>query len=311
MYDFSVIIVNWNTREMLLQCIRSIFAHTRHHLFEIIVVDNASSDDSVSALQAHFPEVKVIVNSQNLGFARANNIGIRACSGRFVCLVNSDILIFSNIFHQMLDFLATAPQIGMLAPQLLDKDLRPQISCSRFPSLWHSFCSAVGLIKLFPGSRFFGGEALKIPTQTQPVEVLYGAFWMVRQEALAQVGLLDERFFFYSEDVDWCKRFWQSGWQVVYFPEAQAIHYEGGSSNLAPVHYYIELRRSRWHYWKKHHSKSSQFLFWLIILGNQVIRIIGQSLQLIFKPAQRKIIRAKIIRNLRCTQWLLFMPDNF
>lgn len=309
-YDFSIIIVNWNTRELVLQCVQSFYTCSQPLSFEIIVVDNASSDDSVSALRTHFPDVKVIVNSENLGFARANNIGIRASSGRFVCLVNSDILIFNNVLQQMAEHLTSAPDIGILSPQLLDLQRKPQISCRRFPSLWQLFCTAVGLDKLAPGSRFFGGDTLKIPSQTQPVDVVSGAFWMVRPEAIAQVGLLDESFFFYSEDVDWCKRFWQKGWQVVYYPAAQAIHHEARSSSIAPLRYYIEFRRSRWVYWKKHHSRISQHLFWFIAFTNQVIRILGQSTMLIFKPTERKVTQAKIKRNFKCAQWLLSMTEN-
>ena len=145
----------------------------------------------------------------------------------------------------MLAYMNEHPEIGMLGPQILDSNGNIQRSCMGFPTLWNTSCRALALDTLFPKSKLFGGYMMTFwpHDSIRDVNVINGCFWMVKREALDEVGLLDERFFIYAEDKDWCKRFWDAGWKVVYFPEAKAIHYGGASSSNAPIKFHIEMQK--------------------------------------------------------------------
>jgi GT2 family glycosyltransferase len=204
---------------------------------EVIVVDNASSDGSPEAVRANYPAVQLICNSGNDGFARGNNIGIRASQGEYLFLVNSDVVVSDGCFEKLLRYMDGHPEIGMLGPRILGSDGKVQRNCMGFPSLWNTLCRAVALDTLFPQSQLFGSHFLTFWNfdDTRPVDVINGCFWVLKRSAVDEVGLLDERFFMYGEDVDWCKRFRQKGWKVVFFGEAEALHYGGASSANAPI----------------------------------------------------------------------------
>lgn len=305
--DLSIIIVSWNAREYLLKCLESVILETADHLTEIIVVDNASTDGSPEMVKEYFPDVKLICNDANYGFAKANNIGIKQSSGRYLCFINSDIIVLKGSIDRMVVYIRQHPEVGMLGPKTLNPDRTLQPSCMGFPTLWNIFCRALALDSLFPESKLFGGRLMAFwPHDTiRTAEVLNGCFWMVRRDALDQVGLLDEYFFFYGEDIDWCKRFREVGWKVVFFPDAEAIHYGGGSSSNAPIRFYLEMQRADLQYWKKHHSKPSAIAYVLITLLHQTVRVLGQIIIYIIKPSKRIQAKYKIRRSLACIRWLL------
>jgi GT2 family glycosyltransferase len=307
MADISIIIVSWNAKDFLKKCIHSILEDTNKFNIEIIVVDNASSDGSPAMVASQFPEVKIICNEGNLGFAKANNIGMKQSSGKYVFLINSDIEILHGCFESMISFMEVNPDIGMLGPRILNPDRTLQPSCRGCKTLWNMFCRAASLDMLFPKMKIFGGREMAFwPHDTiRDVEELSGCFWMVTRKALDEVGLLDEDFFIYSEDSDWCKRFQKAGTRIVFSPEAQAIHYGGASSNNAPVRFAIEMNRANLHYWKKHHSRMSQTGFLLITAFHHFIRCFGETIKYIIRPSQRKQIAPKIKKNLACVRWLL------
>jgi GT2 family glycosyltransferase len=244
--DISVVVVSWNAKDYLMDCLRSLLFPKTSQTMEIIVVDNASTDGSPEAVIEQFPEVILIRNEKNLGFAKANNIGISRSTGKYVCLINSDVIILSDCIVKLYYFMETTPSIGMLGPKILNSDRSLQSSCRRFPSLWNNFCPAIGLDRLFPASKFFCGEHMFYfrHDKMQKVEVLVGCFLMIRRKALEQVGYLDEQFFMYAEDIDLCKRFWDAGWEVAFSPHAEAIHYRGASSANAPIRFSVEQEKS-------------------------------------------------------------------
>ena len=307
MLDLSIIIVSWNAKKYLEKCIASIIGKTVKYQTEIIVVDNASTDGSVELVKGQFPKVKVICNDTNLGFAKANNIGIKQGTGKYICLINSDVEILQGCFDSMVSYMEKNPEIGILGPQILDSNGNIQRSCMGFPTLWNAFCRALFLDKLFPKSELFGSYLMTFQNQntTQPVDIINGCFWMVKKKVLKQVGLLDERFFIYAEDKDWCKRFWDAGWKVVYFPQAQAIHYGGASSSNAPIRFYIEMYRANYEYWKKYHSRPAQLTFLLITGLHHIIRLIGEMMLLVIRPSKRSYVLNKIKRSIALIQWLL------
>jgi len=266
MVDISVIIVNWNTKTLLLNCVESIYRTTQEASIEIIVIDNASTDGSIDALQDKLSCVRTIVNSENLGFAKANNIGIEKAQGRYVCLVNSDVKALDGVLDKMLAYMDSHSEIGALAPKTFGGDMQMQKNCREFPTLRNIFCQEFFLDVLFPTVfAFRGREMLHFDHEAEmEIEVLSGCFLMVRREVIAQVGPLDEQFFFYSEDVDWCKRIHDAGWKLVHYPCAETIHFGNGSSSSAPIKFRVEMLKANWQYWRKHKSMTECALFWCI-----------------------------------------------
>jgi GT2 family glycosyltransferase len=302
----SVIIVSWNAREYLRQCLASLTPDACRYPMEIIVVDNASHDGSPDVVTKEFPHVRLIQTGANLGFAKANNIGIAASTGRYLALVNSDVKVLNDCITRLVDYCEKNPQVGMAGPRITGGDGKLQRSCRGFPNLWNMLSRALALDTIFPRNKLFAGFSLTYwpHDELRPVDILSGCFWLIRREALAKTGLLDENFFMYGEDLDWCKRFWKNGWKVVFVPGAEAIHYGGGSSANAPLRFFIERQRADLQYWKKHHSRPAVAIFFLICCLHLVLRAIGYTLALGFKRNERQAYRHKVGRSLACLKWM-------
>ena len=302
----SVIIVSWNAREFLMQCLDSLSGNVWRYPMEIIVVDNASSDGSADAVEKRFQNVRVIRNSTNLGFAKANNIGIRQSSGKYLCLVNSDVKVLEGCISKLVDYMEAHPKVGLAGPRMLDSNGQVGRSCRGFPTVWNLFCVALGLDSLLPKVRLFGAYSLRFWSQdtTESVDILGGWFWVVRRQALKTVGLLDENFFFYAEDMDWCKRFHREGLDVVYLATAASIHYGGGSSKNAPIKYAVQQLRANQQYLRKHHSRLEQAACFCICLMHQTARLVGHGMLLFFRPSNGER-SYKIQRSWSSLLWLL------
>lgn len=282
--DISVIIVNWNAKQLLIECIDSVIKDFGDLEVEVIVVDNDSTDDSVQSVRDTFKSVIVIENSENLGFSKANNIGIKQSSGKYICLINSDIIVKKGCLKNMFEYMERNISIGMLGPKLLNTDESIQTSCKKFPTIWNNITRTFFLHKLFPKSSFFSSEEMNyfLHDRIKQVEALAGAFLMVRRKAISKIGLLDEAYFFYSEDIDWCKRFWEKGWKVVFFPKAVCIHHDGGSSKKTPVAFHLRLIQSKFIYMKKHHNTIIVNVFRFVILNQYIIRVLLSILSSLF-----------------------------
>lgn len=288
--DVSVIIVNWNTRQLLLDAVSSIYESTHAVSFEILVVDNYSSDGSPEAVGKAFPGVRLICNDDNHGFSKANNIGIRVSNGRYVCLVNSDTKTLDGCLDKMVHYMDLHPEVGVLGPKTLNGDMSLRKNCQRLPTLWNRFCHAMYLHKIFPNVPFFENVFMIHFDHQSTIECqsLPGCYLMLRREAMDQVGLLDEAYFIYAEDKDWCKRFSDADWKIVFLHEAEAVHYAKRSSAAAPVRFILEKCKADFYYWKKHHSWISNQIMYLIFLLHQIIRITGWSLLYICRPRKRE-----------------------
>lgn len=302
----SVVIVVWNAKTYVLECLESLREHCAGVYSEVIVVDNASSDGTPDIVAERFPEFYLIRNSENLGFARANNIGMSQCTGDFICLVNSDVKFTSDCITPMLDYLAAHREVAMLGPQMLSADGEVRRSTMRFPTVWNNFCRALGLDVLFKRSSLFGGMMMADfdHRRTMPVEVLNGWFILARRSAVERVGHFDPQFFMYGEDVDWSYRFHQAGEKLVFFAGAGAIHYGGASSANAPLRFHLEIYRATWQYWRKHHGWLAQQAFLFSLAIHHCIRLLSAALGYLLLPGQRTEARLKLQRSLGCLQWV-------
>ena len=313
--DISIVILSWNDKQYLEICLQSLKDAASARTMEIIVVDNASTDGSPEMVETLFPDVKIIRNAENLGFPKGNNVGVKASRGKYVYLLNSDIKVFPGCLDALADYLDQNPKVGMVGPKILNRDLTHQSSCRRFPTLWNNFCEATGLAKMFAGSRLFSGEHMLYfkGDRLMDVGVLVGCFWTIRREAVNEFGLLDEGFFMFAEDLDWCKRFWEAGWRVAFYPTAQAIHYRGGSSTKKDaVWLALTQQRSILRYWKKHHSVAAYFAIKCFMFTHKAGRWGAALVKYLVSPTKRKdgALRMKVaaacLRDLfpcRNTRW--------
>jgi|SRR3990172_3060121 len=310
--DLSIIIVNWNGGETFLRCLRSVVQGATSCHTEIIVVDNASTDGSPDAVEREFPEITLIRNRTNEGFAKANNIGIRRSTGRYVALINPDVIVTPGSLDRMLTFMTRHPSIGVLGPQVLNEDSTLQLSCREFPNLWNSFCRALALDTMFPSWRLLGGYLMTYWSHdtTRRVDVLSGCFWLIRQQALDTVGLLDEDFFMYSEDVDFCKRVWRAGWEVVYWPHVKVVHYGGICSSHFPVHFNVAMLQAGRQYWRKHHGRVARICFWAISLLHQARRTIQGAVLYSLRREQKRNTLTEVKSSVACFLWLLGSQDR-
>jgi GT2 family glycosyltransferase len=273
--DVSIIIVNWNGRQLLQECLDALRRVVTDLTFEIFVVDNASTDGSQGMIKQDFPEVKLIANSNNLGFAKANNQAIRVSQGRYVLLLNSDAFVHENTIDQIVAFMETHPEAGMAGCKLLNTDGTLQPSCTTFPTLFTELCIATGLDRLFPRNPLFGKYQMTYWdfNDIREVDSIRGAFMLVRASAIKEVGLLDESYFMYSEEVDWCYQFKKKGWKIYYYPFVETIHVWGGSVGQVQMKMLIQLYRSQIDFFRKNYGKLSAFFLKLIIGTNCLIRV--------------------------------------
>jgi len=254
--DLSIIIVNYNVKHRLRECLLSIYRSTKGTSFEIIVVDNNSTDGSVDMVKSEFPAVKLIENSQNLGFARAANQGLKENKGRYILLLNPDTIVLPNALDKMVEFMEANSEAGALGCKLLNPDGSLQPSCRSFPTLITVLFENTGLEKLFLRNRIIGRHRIghwdynDIREVDQPM----GSALMVRRETATQVGLMDEQFYMYYEDVDWCFRIKKGGWKIYFLPSAQIIHYGGQSASPNMAKMRIQGYKSRHRFFRKHYG---------------------------------------------------------
>jgi hypothetical protein len=303
MYDLSIIVVSWNTIGVTKSCLESIVANCCDLATETLVVDNASSDGSPEMIRDEFRTVTLIQSDTNVGFAKANNVALRKAHGKYVCLINSDVVVHPDCLQTLFEFMETNPGVGIIGPKMMTPRGTPGPSCMRRPSLGLCASQAFGLHRI--SNRFELHMDNYDAEVAQDVPVLNGWFWMVRASALEEVGLLDERFFMYGEDIDWCTRFWKYGWRVVYLPTASSTHLAGASSARDPVRFYIQLQQARLQYWRYHYSKMSQVACWLIMTTHQLLRLIGHGAAYIVIPSRRVKVAERLKANGACLSALL------
>jgi GT2 family glycosyltransferase len=270
--DLSIAIVNWNTRDLLAKCLSSLYDTINDLSFDVWVVDNASSDASVEMVRETFPAVHIIENTENVGFARANNQAINFSQGRYVLLFNSDAIATPFSVQSLVGLAESKPEAGVIGARLLNPDGSFQASHTPFPTLWQEFFILSGLGRLLNGP-WYPSRGPDENNGPQLVDSIEGACMLVRRKALEKVGGLDEGYFMYAEEVDWCYAMKGAGWQVWYQPAARVIHVGGGSSNNRQCRREADLYSSRVRFFRKHYGDRSALLLKLQIYCVTALKI--------------------------------------
>jgi GT2 family glycosyltransferase len=255
--DLSIIVVSWNVCDLLAACLDSIIKTTWDKLeLEIIVVDSASSDNTLPMLRERFPQVKLLTQSENLGYTRCNNIGLKAASGRHLMLLNPDTEVIGNALVTMVNFLDANPHIGIIGPHTLNADGTTQSTRRRFPTPYILFFESTWLQPYAPKSLLDSYYIANGASDGDIIEIdwVQGSVLMARRAVYEQIGGLDEGYVMYSEEVDWCKRAKNAGWGVVYVGTAQIIHYGGKSSEQVVVRSHIYFQKSKLRYTRKYYG---------------------------------------------------------
>jgi GT2 family glycosyltransferase len=269
--NLSILIVSWNTRDLLHQCLESIYAHPPDCLFEVWVVDNASTDGTPEMLYDTFPQVRLIQNPDNTGFAAANNQAIHRSHSRYVLLLNPDTVVLPGALDELVRYMEGNPRAGGAGPRLLNPDGSLQPSCCPTPTLVNEF------MRLFHLDRIWLRAKSNMETWAhdvpRPVEIIQGACLILRRSALEQVGYLDERFFIYSEDDDICMRLRKDGWTLSWLPFAEVIHYGGQSTSQVQAEMFLELYENKLKLMRKHYGRSGAAIYKLILFGSALTRV--------------------------------------
>lgn len=266
----SVIIVNYNVKAYLEQCLRTVFEALKGMEAEVFVVDNLSTDGSAEMVREKYPEVRLIANQVNVGFSRANNQAIRESAAEYVVLLNPDTVVGEDVFHKVVDFLDAHPKAGGLGVKMIDGTGRFLPESKRgLPTPTVAFFKIMGLSRLFPHSRFFGRYHLgHLPEdEAAPIEILSGACMFLRKKTLDEVGLLDESFFMYGEDIDLSYRITLGGFENWYLPQAKIIHYKGESTKKSSVNYVFVFYNAMAIFARKHFTRRGPQFFSLVIRG--------------------------------------------
>ena len=264
--DLSAIVVNWNTKDLLLQCLGSIYQVVKGLEKEVIVVDNGSIDGSLAVAKERFPETRFIENWINVGFAKANNQALSLSKGKYILLLNPDTQVKEGAVGKLFSFMEGHSEAGMAGAQLLNPNGSKQNSIANFPSLATELLNKSLLKWLFPNK--YPGKGKDYP---EPIEVdsVIGACMMVRREAVDQVGLLDEEYFLFLEETDWCYRMRKRGWKIYHIPQAEVYHFQGKSAEKMKKKAKVEFFRSRYHFFKKNKGN----LEWFILLTGLIVRL--------------------------------------
>ncbi|MEM7742794.1 MAG: glycosyltransferase family 2 protein [Pseudomonadota bacterium] len=273
--DLSIVIVNWNTREMLRDCLDSVFKNLGNLEAEVFVVDNGSEDGSPQMVSRDFSQVHLIRNVANCGFAAANNQALVLARGEHVLLLNSDTLVRSDVLERSQEYMAANPQVGVMGCRVLNTDGSLQITGSRWPSLLNLALLTSGLCKV-SGLAFFDRYQMTRwdRTDARPVDVVSGCYMLVRRTAMAEVGLLDETFFFFGEETDWCRRFADAGWALHFAPVGEITHHGGGSVRRLNHRRDVMLTEATVRLHRKHGGRIAAALCWTLLAGFNLSRAV-------------------------------------
>ena len=308
--DISIIIVNWNTEQLLRACLRSVFQSSKKIRYEVFVVDNDSKDGSVRMVRDEFPEARLIESKENLGFGRGNNLAIPQCTGEYILFLNPDTEIREDTLVRMTDFMRSHENAGAAGPRTVHEDGSVQISTAMFPRLWTIFTNNVSPRKALSAFSIFrkilkieashssNGSEIEGDSHTKPVETLYGDFIIVRKSILDATGGFDPERFMYEEEVDLCYRIHQAGWEIWYVNEAEIIHHERQSIRQLPNHIKKEVDwfiTGRAWFFGKHHGKLHVLCFYMFNWINSLIKLPLYGVLYFIQPGRRERCRERMV----------------
>ena len=306
MKDLSIIIVNWNTSGLLVRCLQAVYDTIGDLDNEVIVVDNASTDDSATAVCQAFPQVRLIRNEQNIGFSQANNQAIRLAEGRYYLLLNTDAFVNEGALQTLVKFMDEYPDNGAAGCRLYYEDGSLQRSATSFPTLATELWQALWLDRLFPRHPVFGKYWMTYWdfNDVREVDSVIGACMILRREAIDEVGLFDENYFMYSEEVDLCYRLKQAGWKVRFTPRATGTHIWGGTSRrIQGEKTFLRLYESRTRFFRKHYGGFITFLYKIVLSGGSTMRVVGGLAAFFFKKNEDTLSSTRnywsLLRSLR------------
>jgi GT2 family glycosyltransferase len=276
-FDLGIVILNWNTRDLLRECLRSVLASRGAFFSKVCVVDNASGDGSAAMVRAEFPMVQLVESPVNSGYAAGNNLGLRALgfglgrtkAPRYALLLNPDTVVPADALVEMLEYMDARPRCGVAGPKLVLPNGELDLACRRSLALDAFIYRMLGLSRLFPRSRRFGKYNLTYLSPDVETEVgsVVGAFMLVRREAIAQAGLLDEAYFMYGEDLDWAAAIQRAGWQVRYNPAVTVLHVKRAASRQSH-RAQVAFHEAMLYFFRKHYAaRVPRPLGWLVLLG--------------------------------------------
>lgn len=297
----SAIMVSYNTRELTLKCLRSLFADCREMSAEVWVVDNASTDGTVDAIRREFPFVKLIANDNNIGFGAANNQAMREASGEYFLLTNSDAVIESGAVAGLIDYLKRHPHVAAVGPRMLNEDGTLQMSCYPFPSLLRAWIDSLSLARFVSYRSALGDFRSWDHDSERIVPWVIGACMLVRRSVYQQIGGFDERFFLYAEETDWQRRMRLAGWEIGFTPSASVTHLAGASGSYDRVRSRDRFFTSHDAYHRKHYGLLGLLVYRLAMLFGCAWRITAWSIAYALAPSLRPRARKKVALN----SWLL------
>ena len=311
--DLSIVMVSYNTRDLMEQALRTVIEASAGLEVEIFVVDNASRDGSADMVEAKFPEVHLIRNSDNVGFAAGNNVAFRRGCGRHVLLLNSDTIVRPDTLRCLVEFLDTHPQVGAAGCKILNPDGTLQLESRRgFPTPTAAFCKLVGLSKLFPNNPRLARYNLTFldPDEVSEVDALSGSCMMVRRSVMEEVGLLDEAYFMYGEDLDWCYRMSQAGWKIYYVPHTEIIHFKGESGRAEEMRIQYQKNRAMAIFVRKHMKQRYRFFpLWFLHVGIVLYGVYSFAVPLARKLALPALDGILVLMGLELGMALRYHPD--
>jgi len=282
----SIIIVSWNTRDLLADCLDSVYENPPNGRFEIIIVDNASSDGSADMVRQRFPQARLIAKEENVGFAKGNNEAIPFCSGEYVLLLNPDTVVKPDALAALTHFMDTHPEAGAAGSRLLNPDGSLQTSCYPAPKLTRELWRLFHLDAVRPYGEY---RMHKWSTDAaREVDVIKGASLIFRREVLEKVGFLDGAYFMYSEEVDLCLRVQRADWRLYWVPQSQVVHYEGQSTKQIATDMFLQLYLGKLMYFRKHYGRFSGILYKFILAAASLMRLLLTPLALLMRPAARQ-----------------------
>ncbi len=280
MADISVIIVNWNVRDLLGDCLASIYADTGSLNIEVIVVDNVSSDGSVEMVRSRYPQVIVVEPGENTGFSRGNNIGIARASSDYIFLLNPDTVLHNGCLAHLFEYMKSHQEVGVVVPLLMNADGSVQSSRRRFPTMVTAYFESTWLQPYAPRNILSWYYMEDHSTaHAHEIDWAQGAALMVRQATIDQAGMLDEQFFMYSEELDWQRRIKEAGWQIVFLPYAKVTHYGGKSSEQVKAQLHIYFQTSKIKYFRKYHGRTAAGLLRLFLMTSYRAQVAVESVK--------------------------------